>query len=328
MPHPNDELGPFEEFDREIRKLESLFGELAIDVPGHSDLASTSRKAFAAFYYSVFSDNAPTTNTGAPDARLSALAGLADLAAKINRARANPGFETLRPHLANMLQGAVLMNARSPSTDAAGNKNSELYVGCLVLGAGMDDVQLEDPVKTAGGKNPDVLLRWNSHPWSIAVKTVHSFKPTSIFGSIENAVDQIERSGRDGIVFINLKNIVNDEYADTGPFDSPDEAVAALLADVDAIANAVKSEIATQDWLRTFTGKRARPVVAFMAQRTVLALVEGVGLVPVAVKVMRVATFPPEPDELMGLDAEAFELLRKLNDELQKNPPSDFADHT
>ena len=222
-----------------------------------------------------------------------------------------------------MLDGAVRMNAKSPSTDAAANKNSELYVACLALGAGMIPVELEDPVKSADGINPDVLLNRYCHPWAIAVKTIHSSKPPSIFANIDKGVEQIERSGRDGIVFINLKNIVNDKHAPPGPFSSPDEAVAALLAAVDAIVHGVKSEIVNGDWIQAFADKQARPVVAFMAQRTVLASVAGVGLVPVPVKAIRVSTFPPATDVLTGLDAEAFKLLEELNEELQKNPPSD-----
>ncbi|MFA5898220.1 MAG: hypothetical protein WC829_03810 [Hyphomicrobium sp.] len=322
MPHNKDEVATFEVFEQEIQKLESLYSELGIEIPTESNLASASQNAFKAIYYSVFPSEAPTAAEDA-DTHLSALAGLADLAAKINRARATPGFDMLRPHLANMLQGAVRMNARSPSTDAAGNKNSELYVACLALGGGMTEVELEDPVRGADGKNPDVFLKRRDHSWSIAVKTIHSAKPPSIFANIEKAVEQIERSGRDGIVFINLKNIINDEHAAPGPFSSPDKAVAVLLADIDAIVRGVQSEIVDQDWIQTFAGKRARPVVAFMAQRTVVAAVPGVGLAPVAVKTMRVSTFPPASDNLTGIDAEAFNLLEELNDELLKNPPSD-----
>lgn len=317
MPNKKDELVSFEVFEGEIRRLESLLSELGIEIPADADLASASRQAFEAFYYSVFPDEAPTS-AASGDTRLPALAGLADLAAKINRARATPGFDKVRPHFANMLQGAVRMNDRSPSTDAAANKNSELYVACLALGAGMIDVELEDPKMSAAGTNPDVLLNRGSHPWAIAVKTLHSFKPPSIFANIEKAVDQIERSRRDGIVFINLKNIVNDEHAAPGPFMSPDEARDALLADVDAIVRGVQSGIVADDWIKTFSGKRARPLVAFMAQRTVLASVAGVGLAPVAVKAIRVGPFPPAPDELTGLDAAAFKLLDELNEQMLK----------
>jgi hypothetical protein len=112
-----------------------------------------------------------------------ALAGLDDLAAKINRARRTPGFIPLRPHLANMVRGSVRMNIKSRVTDAASNKNSELYVGCLALGAGLD-IELEDPDKGARGKNPDVLLNFEGPNWSIAVKTSHSSVPQTIFDSI------------------------------------------------------------------------------------------------------------------------------------------------
>src|SRR6202035_6116975 len=86
-----------------------------------------------------------------------ALAGLGDLAAKINRAAASSQFDTLKPHLKKMVTGAVRMNDVSSVTDEEANKNSELYVGCLALGAGMS-VDLEDPDFSGGGLTPDVLL--------------------------------------------------------------------------------------------------------------------------------------------------------------------------
>ena len=83
-----------------------------------------------------------------------------------------------------MVKGAVRMNAPSQVTDEAANKNSELYVGCLAIGAGLS-IELEDPDKSANGKNPDVLLTFEGSAWSVAVKASHSSSAPTIFGNIK-----------------------------------------------------------------------------------------------------------------------------------------------
>ena len=182
--HPRDELVTFEAFEAEIRKLESLLAELGIEPSAGSDIADLTRRGFAVLDDSVVADERPMVTKERAIAEGVVLAGLGDLAAKINRARASAGFEALRPHLANMVKGAVRMNAVSSVTDEAANKNSELYVGCLALGADMA-VKLEDPVESGGGKNPDILLKRAARDWSIAVKASHSSTPATIFKNIQ-----------------------------------------------------------------------------------------------------------------------------------------------
>lgn len=322
--HPRDELVTFEAVEAEVQKLESLLAELGIELPPGSDLAQQTRDAFAVLYYSVFAEERPAMAREQEIAAGAALSGLGDLATKINRARASEHFSTLKPHLENMIKGAVRMNVKSPVTDDAANKNSELYVGCLALGAGMG-VELEDPVTSGGGKNPDVLLNSGGNDWSIAVKASHGPSAPSIFANIKKAVEQIERSERDGLVFVNLKNVVShDALAKASPFPNPAAATKAVAQQVDAITARLRAEIVDEDWIELFTGRRAKAIVAFMAQITVSAYVGGVPMF-VPVKVMRGRPFPPAPEDasqLTGADAAAWSLLDALNEELQRNPPS------
>ena len=113
--HPRDELVRFDTFEAEIRKLESWLDELGIKPDHGSDIVQQATRAFRALYYSVFADERPTMSRVQEIAEGAALAGLGDLAAKINRARASPHFSTLRPHLENMVRGAVRMNVRVQS---------------------------------------------------------------------------------------------------------------------------------------------------------------------------------------------------------------------
>jgi hypothetical protein len=322
--HPLDETITFEQFDLEIQKLGQLLLELGVKIDPDSDLEKQTYAAFATLYYSMFSDERPSMNRGDEIEAGAALAGLGDLAAKINRARTTPGFPQLRPHLEKMVTGAVRMNAASVVTDEAANKNSEMYVGCLALGAGLE-IELEDPQKSAAGKNPDVLLKFEKEDWSIAVKAIHSTSPQTIFDNIRKGADQVERSGRPGLVFINVKNKLDHKaLADASPFDSIDEATKAVGDQIDAIIRNVLGSIVPEDWAEVFCGKRVAPYVTFMGQISVSGdLMPGLPLF-IPVKVIRVLVPPlTDPSCLQaGRDAAALRLIEKLNHELQRNPGS------
>lgn len=324
--HHRDEIVPFTSFDREINRLTSLLEGMGVPLDPGSDIRAQGYAAFSTLYYSVFNNERPPMNRWEEAEAGRALAGLGDLALKINRAVDSGGFEAIKPHLAKMVTGSIRMNASSAVTDEAANKNSELYVGCLALGSGMA-VDLEDPQASAGGVNPDVLLTYGGREWSIAVKASHSSKGPTIFGNIQKAVSQIERSGRTGVVFINVKNILEHEAMAGGTFRTTSEATSAVGAAVDAVVQEVRSAIVDQDWHDLFAGRRARPLVAFMGQVTVSALVPTIGPMFVPVKVMRVLLAPPAPADvsaLTGLDADAWSLLAALNEELQRNPPAEL----
>jgi hypothetical protein len=84
----------------------------------------------------------------------------------------------------------------------------------------------------------------------------------------------------------------------------------------------VRSEIVRDDWLQLFTGKLARPLVVFMGQVTVSAMIPTIGPAFVPVKAMRILAAPPAPEDeslLVGLDAKAWKLAAALNEELQRN---------
>lgn len=322
--HPFDQIIPFDVFDDEISKLGTLLTTLGVNIPADADIVTQTYAAFAALYYSVFADERPSMTRADEIAKGAALAGLGDLAAKINRAAQTPDFNQIRPHLAKMVEGSILMNGENKVTDDAGNKNSELYVGCLALGAGCE-IELEDPVKSGGGRNPDVLLKYRGKEWSIAVKTSHSASPQTMFDSIRKAVQQIERSGRPGIVFINVKNLLDRKsLIDQSPFSSIDEATEAVAAQIDRRANDLQTSIVPDDWKNIFAAKSARPLVTLMGQMTVSSdIVPGLSMF-VPIKVMRMFPVPAmvEPENLTGLNAAARDLLMHLNHELQRNPGS------
>lgn len=317
-----DQIISFPCFNAAIDNLMVLLDSVDLRPAGNSVLQQEHQDAFAAFYHAVFHDERSTASREDEMRFGASLAGLGDLAAKINRVAAMPGgLVKIRPHLENMIKGSARMNGVSPSIDAANNKHGELYVGCLAMLAGMA-VELEDPDASGGGLNPDVLIDHGGVSWSIAVKASHSPKAPTIFGNIQKAVSQIERAGRPGIVFLNVKNIVDHKGLQAAsPFATVDAATRAVSNELDAIVDRLRTEIVTTDWDDLFGGKCASRVVALMAQMTVSAEIFG-GSMFVAVKAMRPLCAPPLAQDIAqvaGKDQAAMALLELLNVQLQSS---------
>src|SRR4051794_30732366 len=92
MAHKRDELVTFKKFEAEIRKLETLLAKMNIKPTPASDLATLARRGFAVLYYSMFAGERPDMTSKQAIEEGASLAGLGDLAAKINRARKHRNF--------------------------------------------------------------------------------------------------------------------------------------------------------------------------------------------------------------------------------------------
>ncbi|MFI5322490.1 MAG: hypothetical protein ACHQ6U_02910 [Thermodesulfobacteriota bacterium] len=137
--------------------------------------------------------------------------GLQDLMIKIVNSSENPSFKRLVPHLKKLIKSNPLQNAKTPSINQINNKMFELYIACLCLNQGIEEIYIEDPDKSMG-IHPDIIARINEKLWGFACKSINSSKPTSICPNIKKAVDQIERSiSITGIPIVNIKNITDHE---------------------------------------------------------------------------------------------------------------------
>jgi len=69
-------------------------------------------------------------------------------------------------------------------------------------------------VRSAGGKNPDVIAHLDGVRWAFACKVMHSDSPKTFLDRVEEGIDQIDRSdAAKGIVVISLKNLLpHEEY--------------------------------------------------------------------------------------------------------------------
>jgi hypothetical protein len=316
MPTP-PKLITYEAYDDEIEKLLKLLGHLSIPVPGDAQLAREALVAFKFLYYSTFQHEAPPTFSAIDNARIQV--GLGDLATKINKAWSKAGDQAIRPHLEKMVKGAVRMNERNSVIDDAANKTCELYVACLALGLGLT-ARLDHPVKSSGGRNPDVIIDYQGRSWSIAVKTIHGYSSKTIFDAVDKAAHQVQQSGTVGIPLVNLTNRIE---LSPQNYNSIGEANAALCDAMVRIVQRLRDDIADDDWLATFKNKLARPVVAFMAQLLTSFHASDSKEIFLPVRQLVALTVPPLPTTnltLSGLDLDALRLITDLNVELQASP--------
>lgn len=189
--------------------------------------------------------------------------GFVDLAGKVVGVKDHPDFGQLIPHLQMLSKTTVLQNAASPVTDDAANKVIALYIACLAMTFG-SNIALDHPVNSKGD-NPDVMLGFRSQRWALALKTLHSRKPRTIYDNIKKAADQIEASpATHGLVILNVKNLLDYDALWPSPLVSYPEQLATdlLQAQVVGIIKGLE-EIPSEDWrdALAFSRKAALPIV-------------------------------------------------------------------
>jgi hypothetical protein len=174
--------------------------------------------------------------------------GFVDLAGKVVGAKDHPDFAQLVPHLQMLSKTTVLQNAASAVTDDAANKVIELYMACLAMTFG-SNIAVDHPVNSKGD-NPDVMLGFRGQRWALALKTIHSRKPRTIYDNIKKATDQIEASpATHGLVVLNVKNVLDYDALWLSPSASYSEqlAIDLLQAQVAGIIKGLE-EIPSEDW--------------------------------------------------------------------------------
>jgi hypothetical protein len=189
--------------------------------------------------------------------------GFVDLAGKVVGIKDHPDFDQLIPHLEMLSKTTVLQNAVSSVTDDAANKVIELYVACLAMSFG-SKITLDHPVNSKGD-NPDVMLNFRGQRWALALKTLHSPKPRTIYDNIKKAADQIEASSAaHGLVILNVKNLLDYDALWPSPSVSYPEKLAIDLLQAQ-VAGIIKplDEIPNEDWKEALalSRKAALPIV-------------------------------------------------------------------
>ena len=139
---------------------------------------------------------------------------LGDMLRKVMTASNLPFFGQLWPHVLLLLgEGNIALNLWNPKEDSDADKIFELYMA-LVLAPLCSDLVLDHPVRSAGGKNPDVIAQLDRLRWAFSCKVMHSDSSKTFLDRVRDGVAQIKRSDADcGVVVVSLKNqLPHDKY--------------------------------------------------------------------------------------------------------------------
>jgi hypothetical protein len=138
--------------------------------------------------------------------------GLWTLMNKTIRLKSKNGFEAFHGHFKMLNDGVVWQNEKYVVGDQAADKLFELVFGLAVLDIA-DEVDVDDPVHSSGGTNPDILAVINGVRWGFACKVLRGESGKALVDNLFKAVDQIEKSKADiGIPVINLANLLPHDF--------------------------------------------------------------------------------------------------------------------
>ena len=222
----------------------------------------------------------------------------------------HPSFQSLVPHLrilADTTEGNPSPAARAPATDDTANKIVELSLGVAACRIS-NDVEMDDPIHSSGGTNPDVLFTSErGERWGIACKAVHGDAPMSMFQLLEDGVRQIEAAACDtGIVYLTLKNRVpHSRYLPAIGFDASGFPILGSVRDA-RILQKVLSQIAderidsmvnhvTKDGVwAALRGKKALPTaIVYSPTTAIIKTPQGPAIKQVAEAVIKPLEFSP-----------------------------------
>jgi hypothetical protein len=138
---------------------------------------------------------------------------LGEMLRKVMNVANHPFFDRLWSHVQLLLGDSnIALNVWNPKEDSGANKVFELYVA-LVLAPICTDLDLDHPVHSSAGKNPDVIAQLDGERWAFACKVMHTDSYETFIGRVKEGIGQIQCSNAEkGLVVISLKNQLPHEH--------------------------------------------------------------------------------------------------------------------
>ena len=304
----------FESYEKGIKYIDEL-----IDFLGSRDIYAESRSHVEDDYllsYEYFENYTKNPSTLQDDRGRSAFIGLYELYNWIWSVKDCVEFEKLSEHLKLLVQCSPNINSYTSMyldpkvtvktekrvQDDKSNKFVEAILGMFAVKIGTN-VDLDDPMKSSGGENPDIIFDFRGNRISFACKTPRGESIETLIANFKSAAEQIERADCDyGFIVINAMNITNHKQINT-VFDDPNVPLDIIVRDVDSkyYQIAKTSEIEEDDVDKIdevkniFTGKKTRlAVVTLIHSATRIRSVHGNLLT--SLKTTNVSNFDTEND--------------------------------
>ena len=196
-----------------------------------------------------------------------ALGGLLELYKWIWSVKNSKEFSKLHEHLKLLAQCAPRINAEVPmlsqitgKQDDKSNKFIEAIIGMYAVKVGQN-VDLDDPINSSGGINPDVIFDYFCSRIAIACKTLRGRSKETFLDNLRSAATQIERSACDfGYLAINAMNILPHDKIRDSIYDSLNEPMRILSEDIQSVYMDLRQE-ASDEVVEIFQGKKIRPAI-------------------------------------------------------------------
>lgn len=193
-----------------------------------------------------------------------------------------PGFAQLLEHLRQLAKGGVRQNQWTSVLDRIAPKVFELLIALAAINIGTG-LELDHPIESSHGTNPDVIVTINGQRWAFACKMLNTFAPgapakvRAYFDNIRDGVRQINNAMVDhGMIIISMKNVINHgrawpllnpeafKHGAEPEYDSYQSAhqISDLIAtEARALHQAMLDEVGEENVLGLFKNSKARPVV-------------------------------------------------------------------
>ncbi len=144
--------------------------------------------------------------------------------------------------------------------DDKSNKFIEAIIGMYAVKVGKN-VDLDDPINSSDGKNPDVIFDFFGNRIAIACKTLRGKTERTVIDNLILAAKQIERANCDfGYIVINAMNVLPHEKIKNDIYDNPFDPIQVLSDDLTNLYIVARSK-AEDEILKIFQSKKFRPAV-------------------------------------------------------------------
>lgn len=211
------------------------------------------------------------------DVGRSAISGLLELYYWIWSIKDCCEFNKIIPHLKLLVEASPRINEPvsiiNPTTnkqDDKTNKFFEAILGMFAIKVG-SNIDLDDPVASSNGDNPDIMFDFFGKRIAIACKTIRGKSMQTFLDNLNTAAIQISRSKCDiGYLAINPMNILEHKEIQGKIFDNPYDIVGLLANDLVKIYS--NARIVGQEQLLQIikNNPKCRPII--------ISLVHGCGI--------------------------------------------------
>jgi len=204
-----------------------------------------------------------------------AVCGLHELYKWIWSIRDCEEFKILLPHLKMLSESASRINSKTPminpvtgKQDDKTNKLIETIVAMFAIKVG-SNIDLDDPVASSNGENPDIIFDYSGQRVAIACKTLRGSSPNALLDNLRSAAKQIERATCDrGYVAINAMNILPHEKIVDNVYSELSEPFNLLVSDLVGLYESIQLN-APEELDEIFKDQKVRPVILTFVHSTI-----------------------------------------------------------